>query len=356
MNRGAFCLSSLVLAFVLAVPTGSASAQELDNVFDSSSRDARMRSITWDYQPGQAARRTAPARVASSAAYQGQYQAAQPQAVVPTQTIKAVPGTTHTTISVPEAPAEKIAPKDPTAGLRNLTGVEVGGQFSHYDYREPGPDNKWYGYKFGVNSLLTKSFYDGWFVRGDLRFAAGDTDYDGTGTSLDEPSYLFEIRALGGKDFLFGRFSVAPFTGIGFRYLKSDGRGVTTSAGSSGYRRESEYLYVPLGIQPRMRLDNGDHLALSIEYDFFAKGWVNSLLHDIDDGYPDILNQQDNGYGIRGELMYLMNKWSFGPFFNYWNIGSSNYKCGFGTTDVYCGSEPYNQTVEWGAQFRYKFY
>ncbi len=355
MKRGYFCPSFLLLASLLMTLPGSARGQGLDSVFDTSARESRMRSVTWDYQPGQAARRLAAGQARTDVPYQPQYQALV-NPPIPVQTIKPIPGTTHTYVPVPDPPPEpRSGPADPTSGLRNVTGIELGGQLSRYNYQEPDLEVKNYGYKFGVNALLTGGLYDGWFVRGDLRFAAGDVDYEGSGEQGDQPDYLFELRALGGKDFLFGRFAVAPFTGIGYRYLKNDARGYS-SIGSSGYRRESQYLYVPLGFQPRMRLNNGAHLALSVEYDFFVKGWQYSKLTDVYDGYPNMLNQQDNGYGIRGELMYMMSRWSFGPFFNYWNVGTSNYKCGFGSEYVICGVEPMNQTVEWGAQFRYKLY
>ncbi len=359
MERGDFCLFSLFSALILAVSGLPVSAQDLD-IFGSPERESRMRSVRWDYQPGQPRRSAAPTVKATNyGAYQTQTQAVQSPAPLPAQAIAPVPGTTRAIIATPEkAPEPTSAPSDPTLNLRNLTGIEIGGQFSHYNYQERKVDVQNNGYKFGAQALLTGSVKEGWFVKGDLRFAAGEVKYEGTGTAYDS-DYLFELRALGGKDLLFGRFAVAPYTGIGYRNLINDSRG-TTSWGASGYRRDSQYLYIPFGVQPRMRLNNGAHLALSLEYDYLLHGWQQSKLSDADEGYPDILNHQNDGYGLRGELMYLMNKWSFGPFFNYWNIDTSKTKCAIGPAwdeeHSGCWYEPNNQTLEWGVQIRYRIY
>jgi hypothetical protein len=127
-----------------------------------------------------------------------------------------------------------------------------------------------------------------------------------------------DTRLLGGHDFVFenASFSLAPYAGLGFRYLYNDGRGSDTN-GVEGYERYSHYIYVPVGLTPRFRVTDLSRLSLNMEYDQLIYGWQVSSLGDSISGATDLTDSQHSGYGLRGSLMYEVPHWSFGPFFDY---------------------------------------
>jgi len=215
------------------------------------------------------------------------------------------------------------------------------------------------GAKVGLTATGTEALDQGFFVSGDARVAYSSNTYTGTGTMSGLDDYLFDIRALGGKDFLFQNvnwtgqnvtFDVTPYVGLGYRNLYNDFRG-TTSTGVHGYRRDSQYLYVPVGVTPRFRVTDDARISTNIEFDELIQGWQASYGGDVIPGAPTINNHQHGGYGLRGSVMYEEASWSAGPFFNYWNINMSDAVVVSGVS-LY---EPHNQTTEFGLQARYRF-
>ena len=161
-----------------------------------------------------------------------------------------------------------------------------------------------------------------------------------------------------GKDFVFEQlngvpvdFSLAPYIGIGYRNLLNDSRGIT-SIGKRGYRRDSEYLYIPIGVTHRFLLDDSSRISTNIEYDQLVEGWQTSYLNDFSAQQVNIVNGQYSGYGLRGNLNYERANWSAGPFFYYWNINRSDLARGAGNSEWL---EPHNDTLEYGLQARYRF-
>jgi len=137
----------------------------------------------------------------------------------------------------------------------------------------------------------------------------------------------------------------SPFIGIGYRYLFNDLRGYSSS-GAIGYRRESNYLYVPIGLTHRFELQDEALLATTLEYDLFLRGKQVSKLSDTGlFGYADVTNDQYGGGGFRAEVMYTLVDWSFGPFISIWDIKDSNLVQGVGL-------EPQNRTTEFGLRMR----
>jgi len=109
-----------------------------------------------------------------------------------------------------------------------------------------------------------------------------------------------------------------------------------------GYRRESNYWYVPLGLTSRLMWINGGRFALNAEYDYFVGGTQRSFLSDA--GFVDFLNHQHGGSGARGSFLYEGTDWSFGPWFSYWHITQSDSVC----SGFLCVDEPNNRTTEYG--------
>jgi hypothetical protein len=270
----------------------------------------------------------------------------------------------------PKAPPPPIAPPPVnTMPVKTIPGIDFGLQGSHYEYNEPGLGVTDSGAKIGVVTSATAAFGPQflYFATLDFRYAFGQVDYKGSGDKKNEDDNLWEIRGIAGRDFTWNEtYDLSPYLGFGYRHLANDARGITSS-GASGYRRESQYFYVPLGVKPRIRIDGNSRLTANIEYDQFIHGQQTSDLSDAGLGLPDITNQQDSGYGFRGELMYETDNWSFGPFFNYWNIHGSAIKnstvlsstgCAALRTSAPCalsGTEPQNNTTEYGIQLKYRF-
>ena len=107
------------------------------------------------------------------------------------------------------------------------------------------------GSKMGLDLRTTKVLQNQQFIRGDLRYAFGTVDYNGSGSASGEPDWYIEARGLVGKDWLINDAVFSPYTGLGYRYLFNDGRGIS-STGYAGYRRESNYFYLPVGIIHRV--------------------------------------------------------------------------------------------------------
>ncbi len=256
-----------------------------------------------------------------------------------------------------------------TLTLGTLQGVDLGIQFSHYDYEEPGLDHQT-GNKIGFEGGGTYIFLPGYFVTADVRYAFGDNDYNGnasgSGTRNNLDDELWDVRGLIGADYVWqNTFAVSPYSGFGYRHLYNDARGVT-STGANGYQRYNDLYYIPLGVRPRVRVDSTDRIAAMLEYDYLIHGQQTSDFSDIAAGDPNITTQQNGGYGLRGELMWETGSWSAGPYFNYWNIQQSTSKTFKDSVGNLCngtpgpetcvGTEPANNTTEFGIQARYHFF
>ena len=77
----------------------------------------------------------------------------------------------------------------------------------------------------------------------NMRVGYGRTDYSGTGTTADDPTYRFQGE--GGLIVQYGTMKV--FWGLGYRWLYDDWGGKISSTGGYSYDRQSRYWYLPLG-------------------------------------------------------------------------------------------------------------
>lgn len=243
------------------------------------------------------------------------------------------------------------------AGSPTETGNELAISLGLYRYEEPGLMSL-RGLKSGFDLRFTKAYpARHTFLRGELRYAGGTVDYSSSdsGSSYREPDWYFEGRALIGQDWLLKRATVSSYMGIGYRFLLNDGRGITT-AGAAGYRRESTYIYLPVGLIFRTGLESGDDMVGSIEYDHLLSGTQFTKLSDTGLGYSDLTSKQTDGYGVKVRLSYVAKEWSAGPYLHYWNIADSSidpiYR--YGSLNGY-GVEPQNKTTEIGLELRRPF-
>ncbi len=239
-------------------------------------------------------------------------------------------------------------------GLKTQTSNNIGLSVSNYQYQEPGV--MWSsGSKFGVDASFIRVSQDEQFLRGELRYAVGKVDYSGSGTASGEPDWYIEARGLFGKDWAYNKAVLSPYLGIGYRYLFNDARGIT-STGHPGYRRESNYLYLPFGIIHRQHLKDRARLVSTLELDLLMSGTQVSKLSDTGLGYSDVTNKQHSGYGLKWSLIYEKNDWAIGPYSHYWNIAKSDvtvlYQNG---SPVGIAWEPQNYTVEFGLRIGKQF-
>lgn len=236
----------------------------------------------------------------------------------------------------------------------------VGPEVYYFQYREPGVMNDtgiFYGLAFGVTSRNWLPAYPGeepweskWMGRAEGRFAFGRVDYDGAlgdGTPYNMAGindFVWELRLLMGPEFPKGDGMITPFTGLAYRYLNDD-----SSSDPAGYERESNYLYIPLGLEMLGQMEAGWFWLAAIEFDFFIWGEQKSHLSDV--GSVDITNGQERGFGARSSVKLVQkgDKADFiiEPFIRYWNIRQSAVVAGM--------IEPKNNTVEAGLRVAWAF-
>jgi hypothetical protein len=245
--------------------------------------------------------------------------------------------------------------------LKTSDGYEVGAQISRYVYEEPDfapsfPRTK--GNRFGLMGTVTKTLGNDWYINGDLRYSYSDVSYKG-GTQGGQPltnsgisDKLWEIRVTGGKDFAMNGYLLSPYFGLGYRNLVNE----LAEMGPSGYRRESQYWYLPLGITHRFQMDSESRISTSFEYDYFIRGQQQSDLSDVNPRANNPQNDQHHGYGLRASVAYERTSWSVGLFYDYWKIADSDTaNITVSGIPVSQGSEPKNTTDEYGVQVKYRF-
>lgn len=245
---------------------------------------------------------------------------------------------------------------------------------SDYEYREPGVMSL-EAIKVGFDYSATVPFSTSWYFKGDFSYAYGRADYESvsTGSSDDHKDWHTDARALVGYDFKFGSHAIGPYSGVGYRILSNDLRG-TSSTGHTGYRRLSQYYYLPIGMAHRWSFGERVKLTTTIEYDYLVKGQQTTKMGDVYEGtttpagttlvsVDDAKNEQKHGYGYRASIMMGIGNWTFGPYASYWRIDDSEDDDNIEAVDdvgdpwVFTGAvyEPKNRTREAGFKVFYSF-
>jgi len=247
-------------------------------------------------------------------------------------------------------------------GLSARTGnsIELGIEASQYSYVEDVGGSFFMsntGRKLGLNGLMTERLAGGWYVSSDARGAVGTVYYDsaGAGNKGSNPDEIWELRFVGGKDFGSDSQVISPYAGLGYRILNNNSRGFT-STGAAGYRRRSEYIYLPVGVTHRFLLDRTARIATGLEYDCLLEGTQTSRLSDMGTGLDDATNTQRFGRGWRLNLAYETTSWSVGVFYYHWDIQPSDVNT-LTSGGVLRGTilEPHNITQEIGTQLKIRF-
>lgn len=235
-----------------------------------------------------------------------------------------------------------------------IHSLEVITEVSATSYKEPGlmEEN---GAMIGIGGSYT--YRENVMLQVEGIFKYGQVDYDGStqsGTPVQASgidNYLFEVRMTGGYDFLVSTTTITPYIGLGHRYLVDNADTI-----ENGYKRESNYLYSPLGVTTNTALNNGWFFGVTVEYDIFWNGVQKSYLSDIDSRIGDVENDQHEGYGFRASIVFHNSTFSIEPFFRYWSIEDSD--AAFITvhgSPVAIGIEPNNNSTEVGLKAAYIF-
>jgi len=231
----------------------------------------------------------------------------------------------------------------------------IGAEISHITYSERQVMRE-EGIMYGISQSLT--YRRGLMLELNGRFSFGDVDYESTESGLLDKigDTMVEVRFLGGYDFLTSKnVTLTPYIGIGYRYLNDNSNGMVTNTGASGYERESNYVYSPIGMDVAVPLNSGVSLGFTGEYDQFWRGMQRSHLSDVHDAFQDIENTQREGNGWRASARIAKETHavdlSVETFIRWWNISESDTSdLFFANVLVGYGYEPSNKSVEYGVK------
>ncbi|NTU69059.1 MAG: hypothetical protein HGB02_09330 [Chlorobiaceae bacterium] len=214
---------------------------------------------------------------------------------------------------------------------------EAGPYVSRIVYEEPGT-MKDTGVMYGVGaSAIWKARYLSLFdsFRIDAVAGRGAIDYtsSSSGSMSGVDNTMIEARALLGRDYSrSGSETVSTYTGFGYRRLTDNSGGMVSTTGKRGYDRESQYLYLPMGMAITSHSGSGWTFDGTLEYDILLKGIQKSALTQASSTTytfrNNLTNDQYDGYGIRASARFSKRvsgsaNLEFEPFVRYWNISES---------------------------------
>ena len=251
----------------------------------------------------------------------------------------------------------KPSPKSSPTPLLPVHSFDIGLEAFYKEYKEPDVMNE-KGMMYGLG--LAYTYHDKVMFKASLLVAYGEVDYENSGKLDGIPDQHWELRGLLGYDFAIDpTFYITPYFGLGYRFLRDDSSGMITTTGARGYNRESNYWYSPVGIALIKILPEGWTISAEAEFDYLWFGKQKSYLSDASALLPDIENDQDQGYGLRGsirvEKKFVYTSFFVEPFVRYWHISRSDDTIVAGSGLFVFGYEPKNNTTEIGAMVGLKF-
>lgn len=238
-------------------------------------------------------------------------------------------------------------------GVMKDTGT-MRGFYGHYAYR-PSP-----------GELLYTKITNLYKIEG--RYSVGEVDYKAVShaelKNIDD--WSAELRGIFGKEYVDGPFTTIIYSGAGYRYLNDNNSGRLSTVGDTsyyGYQRESNYYYLPVGLEFSNQINNRWSVAILGEYDWLAYGLQISHLSDgnqfLSTRNDDAENKQDQGYGLRASLRLIRESGIvdlvFEPFIRYWDIEDSEIVSIFVDGATSNALEPENNTIETGLKIGFQF-
>lgn len=238
-----------------------------------------------------------------------------------------------------------------SSNLVTQPGMQLGLSVSQYKYSEPGYMNL-KASKIGVDvsktHVMTSAWphtSESWFMTGEFRLATGSAEYNGaSGTASGLRDWYWETRALIGTDFAMNGYVLSPYVGLGYRHLNNDLRSLV-----GGYRRQSTYLSLPIGLTHKFKDSPQSQIATTLEYIHLIRGRQTAQLSDYTSLRSDVTMRQKRGYGVRFKILKQLDTWSIGPSLTYWKLDASETS---GTSGFF---EPKNNTVELGLNLSFRF-
>ncbi len=236
-----------------------------------------------------------------------------------------------------------------------MSSWTLGPQISSFHYEEPSlmeEDGVLYGVVFSATRFEQATESRDKLVRFEGGVAVGQMDYDGA--LLDGTPYnmdgiddlLANARLLWGCVWHDQVCANQVYAGLGYRYLGDD-----SSDDPAGYKRHSNYFYLPVGYERGQKLGEGWYLGLGGEFDLLLYGLQRSEL--LGGAYEPIKNNQDfgSGYGLRGTVEIRHRgkgaDMSIAPFIQYWWVDQSDTDHGF--------FEPENNSTQIGLDVIFYF-
>jgi hypothetical protein len=205
-------------------------------------------------------------------------------------------------------------------------------EVSWFHYDEPG-DMEEEGMLYGVAASYTRYYpavFEDRILRLEGGFSAGQVDYDGAlqdGTPYTmegNDDYLVNARLLWGPLWHTATWANYFHYGLGYRYLQDD-----SSHDPAGYRRHSNYLYLPLGAKAYGPLGGNWYLELGGEFDVLIVGLQVSEIAESPTDSSSVRNWQWPGLGGRGSLQARYKTDSIdvaiAPFIQYWWLDDSSF-------------------------------
>ena len=205
----------------------------------------------------------------------------------------------------------------------------LGLAYSQLNYKEPGlmkHSGSVYGIKGGADIYGKENSYI--FI--DAELMGGENQYNGAywdGRPLKENMTVLvgEGRVGAGLSLLQSPNYMLALTGsLGYRLYNTDGDHT-----KGFYRRETTYVYLPLGTEIRFLIGSHSRLYIKGEYDVFLGGTNKTYLSDINKNLPDQTHKQSSGNGVRGTIGFSTdisanNEGLIELFYQKWNVGASD--------------------------------
>jgi hypothetical protein len=206
----------------------------------------------------------------------------------------------------------------------------VAPEVSWFHYEEPGVMEE-EGTLSGVSASYTRYYrapLEHRILKLEGGISAGEVDYDGS--LLDGTPYTIEgnddlminARVLWGPLWETATWANYFHYGLGYRYLQDD-----STQDPAGYRRHSNYLYLPLGVKAYRPLTGDWYVTLGGEIDVLIVGLQVSEIPESETDPSHVRNWQWPGFGSRGSLELRHKSDSLdvalAPFLQYWWVDDS---------------------------------
>jgi hypothetical protein len=232
---------------------------------------------------------------------------------------------------------------------------EIAPEVCWFRYQEPGVMEN-HGVLYGVAAAYTHYYQEKLqpkLFRVEGEFALGEVEYegslmDGTPYTMDgNHDYLVNVRLLWGSLWQSHAWENQFYAGFGYRYLNDD-----STQDPAGYERQSNYLYVPLGLRAYHGLGGNWLFGLGGEFDILLIGLQISGIPESETDPSTVTNWQSPGFGARGTLELRHRAQALdlavAPFIQYWWVDDSSTSSGG-------WYEPRNNTLQYGVNLIWRF-